>query len=128
MSTQLETRGETKSSIQNWLVSWIAKELDLSENEINTSKSLLEYSLNSMTAMMLVGDLEDWLKIEIVPTLVWDYPSIDALTEYLSEQTGNSAEIETNNLSSEADSQKVSVNIDQLSEEQMNALLGQLLK
>ena len=54
--------------------------------EIETDKSLLNYSLSSVTAMMLVGDLEEWLGLTLPPTLVWDYPSIDAIADYLAEQ------------------------------------------
>ena len=58
---------------------------------IETSKSLLDYSLSSVTAMMLVGDLEEWLTLTLPPTLVWDYPSIAAIADYLIEQVGSAA-------------------------------------
>ncbi|MGM7374347.1 acyl carrier protein, partial [Acinetobacter baumannii] len=29
------------------------------------------------------GDLEDLTKLELEPTLLWDYPTINALAEYL---------------------------------------------
>ena len=128
-----------KNDIKNWLIKWIAKELELSSHEIHTSKSLLEYSLSSMTAMMLVGDLEEWLKIEITPTLVWDYPSIDALVDYLAEATNDNQnsiltgkkEIQQENTVVSKDSnyeQQLPDNLDELSEEQMDALLSELLK
>ncbi len=79
----------SKASITEWLVEWIAKELALPTAEIETDKSLLNYSLSSVTAMMLVGDLEEWLGLTLPPTLVWDYPSIDAIADYLIEQLGN---------------------------------------
>ena len=36
--------------------------------------------------MMLVGDLEEWLGLTLPPTLVWDYPSIAAIADFLLEQ------------------------------------------
>jgi acyl carrier protein len=115
-----------EQTIKTWLFQWIAKELELLEVDINTNNSLLEYSLSSMTAMMLVGDLEDWLKIEIVPTLIWDYPSIDALVEYLATQVNSlddqsDLSIEGNNFSSGKET-----NLDNLSEEEIDKLLAQL--
>ncbi|HEX3451356.1 MAG TPA: acyl carrier protein, partial [Isosphaeraceae bacterium] len=62
----------SKHSIIEWLVQWIARELGLAPVEIETDKSLLNYSLSSVTAMMLVGDLEEWLGLTLPPTLVWD--------------------------------------------------------
>lgn len=124
MSQQATMDAINETTIKNWLVTWIAKELELPESEINTSNSLLEYSLSSMTAMMLVGDLEEWLKIEIVPTLVWDYPSIDALVEYLSEEANNSAP--NNNGQSDTVTSLEEANIDELSEAEVDALLAKL--
>jgi acyl carrier protein len=85
---QSQTPAPTKDSITQWLVQWIAKELGLPTAEIETDKSLLNYSLSSVTAMMLVGDLEEWLGLTLPPTLVWDYPSIAAIVDFLAEQVG----------------------------------------
>ena len=71
---QSQAPAPSKDSITEWLVQWIAKELGLPPGEIETDKSLLNYSLSSVTAMMLVGDLEEWLGLTLPPTLVWDYP------------------------------------------------------
>jgi acyl carrier protein len=140
MTAQLINHLPTETDIKDWLVKWIAKELDLSIQQIDTSNSLLEYSLSSMTAMMLVGDLEEWLKIEITPTLVWDYPSIDALVDFLAEATKiqiadrgltQKDEIkQANNLLSNNSNNNQSLpdNLDELSEEEMDALLSELLK
>src|SRR5262245_13183901 len=57
----IQAPAPTKESISLWLTEWIAKELGLPAAEIETSQSLLNYSLSSVTAMMLVGDLEEWL-------------------------------------------------------------------
>jgi acyl carrier protein len=86
-----QDQAPSRESIEDWLIRWIAKELGLPTGEIETSKSLLNYSLSSVTAMMLVGDLEEWLGLTLPPTLVWDYPSIAAIADYLTEQVGSSA-------------------------------------
>lgn len=83
MSISAEAPAPSRSSIEGWLIDWIAKELGMQPAEIETSKSLLDYSLSSVTAMMLVGDLEEWLGLTLPPTLVWDYPSIAAIADYL---------------------------------------------
>lgn len=87
----IESQGSvhSKDSIADWLVQWIAKELGLPTGEIETEKSLLDYSLSSVTAMMLVGDLEEWLGLTLPPTLVWDYPSIAAIADYLTQELGS---------------------------------------
>jgi acyl carrier protein len=79
----------TRGLIEGWLIRWIARELGLPSEEIETGKSLLDYSLSSVTAMMLVGDLEEWLGLTLPPTLVWDYPSIADIADALMEQIGS---------------------------------------
>ncbi len=34
----------------------------------------------------MTGDLEDWLGCELDPTLLYDYPTIDALAWHLAEE------------------------------------------
>lgn len=115
----------TQEEITAWLVDWIANELEMAKGEIETARSLLEYSLSSVTATILVGDLEDWLDLRLPPTLVWDYPSIDAMTEHLMSQLGAgeqnaAAATEANG---EPDAASLLENLDNLSEEEIDALL-----
>jgi len=39
--------------------------------------------LDSVAAVGLAGELEDWLDVELPATILWDYPTIAALAEYL---------------------------------------------
>ena len=87
---QAQSQAPSNDLIAEWLVQWIAKEMGLPTVEIETEKSLLNYSLSSVTAMMLVGDLEEWLGLTLSPTLVWDYPSIAAIANHLMEQLDTS--------------------------------------
>jgi acyl carrier protein len=80
---RVENSPSSRQAIESWITQWIARELALPVEQIEASKSLLNYSLSSVTAMMLVGDLEEWLEITLPPTLVWDYPSIEAIVDYL---------------------------------------------
>lgn len=74
-----------KLGIQDWLISWIAKEKNLDIKEIDPNQSLAYYSLNSLDSMNLLGDLEAWLGYSIVPDWLWDSPSIDALAKQISQ-------------------------------------------
>lgn len=119
---------KTREEISTWLVNWIANELDMDKCEIQTTRSLLEYSLSSVTATILVGDLEDWLDLRLPPTLVWDYPSIDAMTEHLTSQLANDAQpaAATTGAAASSDAAALLENLDSLSEEEIDALLKQL--
>jgi acyl carrier protein len=78
-------RGRSAGEIQRWLVGELAKELDLEPSEIDTSVPVDRYGLDSRAAASLSGDLEEWLGRTLPPTLVWDYPTIEEISEHLKE-------------------------------------------
>jgi acyl carrier protein len=131
-----QAKARSKDSISEWLVQWIARELGLPPVEIETDKSLLNYSLSSVTAMMLVGDLEEWLGLTLPPTLVWDYPSIDAIADYLIEQLGApvAGSPKTNGTVASLDRRDPPGTgaapippVDEMSDQEVTALLNQLI-
>ncbi len=69
--------------IQQWLVTCLAAQLDIAPQEIDVCRPITEYGLDSIAAISLAGDLEDWLGLELSPTLLWDYPVIEILARYL---------------------------------------------
>ncbi|MEO0542099.1 MAG: acyl carrier protein [Cyanobacteria bacterium P01_A01_bin.105] len=70
-------------AIQQWLVSQLADVLSIDPSTIEASQPLTRYGLDSIDAVTLVGDLEDWLDLELPSTLLWDYPTIEKASTYL---------------------------------------------
>lgn len=58
-------------------------------SEIEIDAPFSKYGMDSLAFVTLSSELEDWLGIEIEPTLGWDYPTIEKMAEYLA------AEVET---------------------------------
>jgi acyl carrier protein len=114
-----------KPAIVAWLIDWIAAELEMPAAEIDTGHSLLDYSMSSVTATILVGDLEDWLDLTLSPTLVWDYPSIDAMTDHLLEKSAGAAP-KTAAAAPTKDASQLLEDLDGLSDAEVDALLSQL--
>ena len=75
----------TVKEIKNWCVSYIAEILEVASNEIDTTVPFDRYGLDSSAAITLTGDLEEWSGLELDPTLMYDYPTIDTLAEYLAQ-------------------------------------------
>lgn len=73
----------TVESIETWLAKWIADELGIEFDAIDTGKSFVQYGLDSVTALRLTDELEVWLGCQLSLTLAWDYPSIKALAQHL---------------------------------------------
>ncbi|MEM9214630.1 MAG: alpha/beta fold hydrolase [Cyanobacteria bacterium P01_F01_bin.150] len=72
------------ASIQTWLINQVARMLKVTPDMIDIHEPLARYGLDSIAAVRLSGALEDWLGRSLSPTLAYDYPSIAALSKYLS--------------------------------------------
>jgi acyl carrier protein len=74
---------KTAADIQAWLVLYLANLLQVDPDEIDVTLPFDSYSLDSAGAIGLSGDIEQWLGCQCEPTLLYDYPTIEALTKYL---------------------------------------------
>jgi acyl carrier protein len=81
----------SSEEIQNWLISYTADLLEMDSEEINPATPFASYGLDSSAMVVLSGDLQTWLEIELDPTLLYDYPTIEALAEYLVEKLSAAA-------------------------------------
>jgi acyl carrier protein len=72
-------------AVQTWLVKQLAEQLSLDPKTVIVSEPLTRYGLDSIDAVTMVGDLEDWLDLELPSTLFWDYPTIEKSAQYLVE-------------------------------------------
>ncbi|SMF04001.1 PfaD family protein [Tistlia consotensis] len=70
-------------AIQGWLIAEIAVQLGVPEEEIDPRRSFESYDLDSAQALAVMSRLEGWLQRRLSPTLVWNYPTIEALAERL---------------------------------------------
>ncbi|NJM99995.1 MAG: acyl carrier protein [Phormidesmis sp. RL_2_1] len=75
----------TGEQIQAWMITYLASLLEISEQDIEIDVPFDSYGLDSSAAIGLTGDLEDWLGQEVDPTLLYDYPTVEALVAYLSD-------------------------------------------
>ncbi|MEH1788636.1 MAG: AMP-binding protein [Nostoc sp.] len=73
----------TKEAIEVWLISVLAISLKTSADEIDTKQPFSRYGLDSSVAISITSELADWLGHELEPTIFWEYPSIEALAQYL---------------------------------------------
>ena len=74
----------SKKELQQWLVDKISAELHVPIAQIDVTQPFVSYGLDSARATVLAGDLETLLSTKLPPTLVYDYPTIQALAEHLS--------------------------------------------
>lgn len=76
----------SSEEIQDWLISYVAELLEMDIEEVDVSTPFERYGLDSSAMVVLSGDLQTWLGRELDPTLLYDYPTIQALAGYLVEK------------------------------------------
>ncbi|MGK7957874.1 MAG: acyl carrier protein [Crocosphaera sp.] len=72
-------------TVQNWLIKQLAEQLRLDPASIKITEPFTRYGLDSIDAVTLVGDLEDWLDLDLPDTLFWDHPTVEKSANYLKE-------------------------------------------
>jgi 8-amino-7-oxononanoate synthase len=70
-------------AIEGWLIDKIAEMLDVEPNQIDVQQDFSEFGLDSVEAINLSGELENYLGCRLSPTLLWDYQNIETLSQYL---------------------------------------------
>lgn len=69
--------------IQAWLTERIARYLNKGSDDIDITLPFSFYGLDSVAAIGLSGELEEWLRVKLPPTLTWDFPTIQSLACFL---------------------------------------------
>ncbi len=78
-------------AIRNWLIAEIAELLSVDARDLSVDKPLADYGLSSMTGVILSGNIEEWLNVQLDPAVAWDYPTIESLASHLAEEVNNPA-------------------------------------
>jgi acyl transferase domain-containing protein/acyl carrier protein len=72
------------AAVRDWLVARIAEQTGVAPQDVGIGDPFSRYGLDSQRAVVLSGELQDWLGAPIPATVAYDFPSIDALARHLS--------------------------------------------
>lgn len=82
----------TTEAVQEWLVEKVAYKLGVTSAEVNPDQYFDEFDLDSTEALVLSGELENWLGFELETTALWYHPTIAELSRYIAgKKAGNAA-------------------------------------
>ncbi len=79
-----DERKKSREEIEEWLVEKIMAVTKQELDDIDVTMQFTTYGINSVDATTLSGDLEDWLGYELPASIVYQYPTIEALALHLS--------------------------------------------
>jgi acyl-CoA synthetase (AMP-forming)/AMP-acid ligase II/alkylation response protein AidB-like acyl-CoA dehydrogenase/acyl carrier protein len=124
--SNIQTNQDKKlKEIQTWLINWLSKKLHIPTSGINSNKAFADYGMDSVTAVELAQDLQEWLDISqpLEPTIAWNFPTIEDLAQYLNEINQNTLPLSPTPHSPLPTPH--SPNLDELSAAEMAVLLAQ---
>ncbi|WP_328912184.1 MULTISPECIES: acyl carrier protein [unclassified Streptomyces] len=77
----------TAKDAQDWLIDKIAQRLGVDRSEVPSEQYFDELDLDSTEALILAGELENWLGFELGTTALWYHPTVKDLAEFISEES-----------------------------------------
>jgi acyl carrier protein len=80
------SRRPTAPEIQARLVTEVARLLEVEPRVIDVAQPFDRYGLDSMMAVDLTAVLEEWLGRDLSPTLPYEYPTIQSLSQHLADE------------------------------------------
>ena len=71
--------------IEVWLSNWLSNRLQIPVRQIDRDKPFAEQGIDSVMAVELAQELQEWLpySLDIESNLTWNFPSINAVANYL---------------------------------------------
>jgi acyl carrier protein len=81
--TEVAIADNSIEAIATWLREYVANLLELSPQEVSDQQSFARFGLDSAASIAMVGDMCEWVGCEIDISLVYDYPTIEALSRML---------------------------------------------
>lgn len=86
----------TEEEIEAWLVSNLARNLNVLPDEIDVNESFADYGLDSLVAVSITGALSEWLGYELEPSIFWEYRNIKAIVLYLAKESQANSQVTIN--------------------------------
>lgn len=75
----------TLKDIKNFLTNELAKMIEVEAEAIESNVAFDRYGLDSSQAVELSDNIANWIEQDVDPTILYDYSTIDVLSQYLFE-------------------------------------------
>jgi alkylation response protein AidB-like acyl-CoA dehydrogenase/acyl carrier protein len=85
-ATQQRAAFGREEEIEEWLSELIASRKQLSDSMIGTDVPFSDFGVDSLDAVLMVESIEEYLGLTLEPTVLWNYPTIHALANFLASE------------------------------------------
>jgi acyl carrier protein len=76
---------KSADDIERWLLDQLQARLGDRTEDVDSHMPFSYYGLDSIDAVELAAELEEWLGAPVSATLTFDYPTVSAVAQYLAE-------------------------------------------
>jgi acyl-CoA synthetase (AMP-forming)/AMP-acid ligase II/acyl carrier protein len=83
-----ERHPRTTDEIRGWLTNRLARQCGISGEQLDPHERLSHYVRDSLSAVCIALELQQWLGIAVAPTVLYDNPTLAALSARLAELQG----------------------------------------
>jgi acyl carrier protein len=66
----------SESQIARWLSEYLARKLEVDVSKVDPTVPFVELGIDSVTAVVMTGDLADWLGFDIEPSQLFEFPTV----------------------------------------------------
>ena len=95
--------------VRNFLLAAVAKHAKINPESVDIGRHFTVYGLDSAAAIGITGELEELLGRRISPTIVYEYPSIEALSNHLGAEQAPEENPERNNINKTAAQEPIAI-------------------
>jgi acyl transferase domain-containing protein/acyl-CoA synthetase (AMP-forming)/AMP-acid ligase II/acyl carrier protein len=78
--------GQSGDAIEQWILDWLAERLAVAPSQLDAHTPFAALGLDSLSAVRLSGELEEWLGLRLSPTLAFEYPTPKTLASFLASE------------------------------------------
>lgn len=72
-----------REEITQWLACRLAEELAVPVDEIDEAAPFASLGVSSIAGVTISGEIADAFEVNVSPTVLWDYPTIERLAGYI---------------------------------------------
>ncbi|MCE7068126.1 acyl carrier protein [Dyadobacter sp. CY326] len=76
---------KTYTEISDWIIERIAHHAQLPSSEITANTEIASLRIDSLLMVNITSELEEWLGMELSPSIFWEMGTIAATTEWILE-------------------------------------------
>jgi acyl carrier protein len=72
-----------REGVMHWLARRVAEELAVPVDEVDVTAPFASFGISSIVGVTMSGEIADAFDVNVSPMLLWDYPTIERLADYI---------------------------------------------